>query len=51
MIRDALVTVENMNTNLGNFSFDPNGESVYDPVVLTVRNANIEPMFGDPEAL
>ena len=45
-IRDALATVENMNTNLGSFSFDPNGEAVYEPVVLTVRNGNIE-LFGD----
>ena len=45
-IRDALATVENMNTILGSFSFDPNGEAVYEPVVLTVRNGNIE-LFGD----
>ena len=50
-IRDALATVENINTNLGSFSFDPNGEAVYEPVVLTVRNGNIELLFGDPEAL
>lgn len=50
-IRDALATVENMQTNLGIFSFDPNGEAVYEPVVLTVRDGNIELWFGDSQAL
>lgn len=37
-IRDALAMVRDFDTNLGSFSFDSNGEAVYEPVVLIVEN-------------
>ena len=37
-IRDALATVENLDTNLGLFSFDPDGEAIYETVVLMVKD-------------
>ena len=37
-IRDALAKTTDLDTVLGKFSFDPNGEAVYDPIVLTVKN-------------
>ena len=37
-IRDALASVRDFDTNLGSFSFDSNGEAVYEPVVLIVEN-------------
>ena len=37
-IRDALAQTMNFPTILGNFSFDPNGEAVYDPVTLIVKD-------------
>ena len=44
-IRDALATVESLDTNLGLFSFDPNGEALYEPVVLIVKDGVLE-IFG-----
>jgi len=44
-IRDALASTKDFDTNLGRFSFDANGEAVYDPVVLTVTNGSLVP-FG-----
>ena len=41
-IRDALATVESLDTNLGLFSFDPNGETLYEPVVLMVKDGVLE---------
>ena len=41
-IRDALAKTTDMDTVVGNFSFDPNGEAVYDPIVLTVKNGAFE---------
>ena len=41
-IRDALANIMNFDTVLGEFSFDPNGEAVYDPIVLTVTNGEFE---------
>ena len=41
-IRDALATIENMDTPLGAFSFDENGEAVYQPTVLVVRDGQFE---------
>ena len=41
-IRDALANTMNMDTVLGAFSFDPNGEAVYDPIVLTVKDGAFE---------
>ena len=37
-IRDALASVRDFDTNLGSFSFDSNGEAVYEPAVLIVEN-------------
>ncbi len=42
-IRDALAQTMNFPTILGDFSFDPNGEAVYDPVVLTVKDGKLQP--------
>ncbi|MDE0042590.1 MAG: ABC transporter substrate-binding protein [Candidatus Poribacteria bacterium] len=44
-IRDTLAMTKDFDTNLGRFSFDPNGEAVYDPVVLVVKHSNLE-VFG-----
>ena len=41
-IRDALAKTTDMDTVVGKFSFDPNGEAVYDPIVLTVKNGAFE---------
>ncbi len=45
-IRDALATAQDVETILGTFSFDANGDAIYDPIVLVVRDGNFE-MFGD----
>ena len=39
-IRDALAKITDFETVLGKFSFDPNGEAVYNPIVLTVNNGD-----------
>ena len=36
-IRDALAQTMDFPTILGNFSFDPNGEAMYDPIVLVAK--------------
>ena len=41
-IRDALAGIRDVDTNLGNFSFDANGEAVYEPVLLIVKNGSLE---------
>ena len=41
-IRDALAKTADLDTVLGKFSFDPSGEAVYDPIVLTVKNGAFE---------
>ncbi len=41
-IRDALAQTMNFPTILGNFSFDPNGEAVYDPIVLMVKDGELQ---------
>ena len=41
-IRDALAQTMDFPTILGNFSFDPNGEAVYDPVILTVKDGELQ---------
>ena len=40
-IRDALAATKDFPTVLGNFSFDPNGEAMYDPVVLIVIDSEL----------
>ena len=42
MIRDALAQTMDFQTILGNFSFDPNGEAVYDPIVLMVKDGELQ---------
>lgn len=41
-IRDALAQTMEFPTILGNFSFDPNGEAVYDPIVLMVKDGALQ---------
>ena len=41
-IRDALAHTMNFPTILGNFSFDPNGEAMYDPIVLIAKDGELQ---------
>ncbi len=41
-IRDALAQTMDFPTILGNFSFDPNGEAVYDATVLMVKDGALQ---------
>ena len=41
-IRDALAGIRNLDTVLGVFSFDENGDAVYDPVVEMVKDGAFE---------
>ena len=41
-IRDALVQTMDFPTILGNFSFDPDGEAVYDPIVFIVKDGELQ---------
>ena len=41
-IRDALAQTAAFPTILGNFSFDPNGEAMYDPIVLVVKDGVLQ---------
>ena len=41
-IRDALAQTMDFPTILGNFSFDPNGEADYDPIVLMVKDGELQ---------
>ena len=41
-IRDALAQTMNFPTILGNFSFDSNGEAVYDSIVLMVKEGKLQ---------
>ena len=45
-IRDALAHTKDFNTILGKFSFDPNGEALYQPIVLVVEDGQLE-IVGD----
>lgn len=42
-IRDALANVQGIDTVLGEFSFNPEGSAVFDPVVLVVRDGVLVP--------
>ena len=42
-IRDALAATMDFPTVLGNFSFDANGEAMYAPVVLVVKDGKLQP--------
>ena len=41
-IREAMADITDLDTILGEFSFDGNGDAVYDPIVLIVRNGEFE---------
>lgn len=41
-IRNALAEIQDFDTILGKFSFDANGDPIYDPVVLIVKDGNLE---------
>ena len=41
-IRDALANIKDFDTILGKFSFDAVGDAVYDPVVLIVKNGELQ---------
>ena len=41
-IRDALAQTTDLETVLGKFSFDAVGDSVYDPIILSVENGKFE---------
>ena len=41
-IRDALAQTTDFPTILGNFSFDPNGEALYDPIILVVKDGEFQ---------
>ena len=45
-IRDALAQTTDFPTILGNFSFDPNGEAMYDPTVVIAKDGDLQ-AFGD----
>ena len=40
-IRDALAQTMDFDTVLGSFSFDPNGEALYDPIIAVVKDGQI----------
>ena len=40
-IRDALASIRDFDTILGSFSFDANGDAVYDPKVLVVKDGEL----------
>ena len=42
-IRDALANIKDLDTIFGKFSFDANGDAVYDAKVLTVENGELVP--------
>ena len=42
-IRDALANIKDFDTILGKFSFDANGDAVYDPKVLIVKDGELVP--------
>ena len=48
-IRDALAKISNLDTVLGQFSFNEVGDGAYDPKVLIVRDGRLE-AFGEGDA-
>ena len=42
-IRDALATLSDLDTILGKFSFDPNGDAIYAPKALIVQDGALQP--------
>ena len=41
-IRDTLAQTMSFPTILGNFSFDPNGDAIYDPIVFIVKDGELQ---------
>lgn len=41
-VRDALANISDLDTILGKFSFDANGDAVYDPKVLIVKDGRLQ---------
>ena len=41
-IRDAMANIKNLDTVLGNFSFDDDGDAVHDAIILTVENGEFK---------
>ena len=41
-IRDALANIRDLDTVLGKFSFDANGDAIYEPQVLIVKNGTLQ---------
>ena len=41
-IRDAMAHITNLDTILGKFSFDANGDAIYNPIILIVKNGKFE---------
>ena len=44
-IRDALAHITNLDTILGKFSFDANGDAIYNPIILIVKTANLRSLI------
>ena len=42
VIRDAMANIKNLDTVLGNFSFDADGDAVHDAIILTVENGEFK---------
>ena len=42
-IRDALANIKDLNTIFGKFSFDSNGDGVYEPRILIVKDGTLQP--------
>ena len=40
-MRDALAHIMDLDTILGQFSFNEVGDAIYDPIVLTVENGEL----------
>ena len=49
-IRDALAEIRNLDTVMGTFSFDADGDAIYDAVVQIVRNGRLEVLDAGPKA-
>ena len=46
-VRDVLAHTADLETVLGPFSFNADGDAVYDPIVLTVKDGALEPFMVD----
>ena len=42
-IRDVLAALKDLDTVLGPFSFDANGDAIYEPKIRTVKNGKLQP--------